>query len=154
MAGEYPGSAVPAEVGPRLADLRAHGITGFVDLTEVGELVPYSAHPAMAGARYTRVPIRDGGVPADGDILRRALHAIDAERAGGGTVYVHCWGGVGRTGLVIACWLVRHGATAEWALDEVQRLYATTPKVRRLPRSPENDRQCAWVRRWAASSRG
>lgn len=29
--------------------------------------------------------------------------------AAGQTVYVHCYGGIGRTGTVVGCWLVRHG---------------------------------------------
>ena len=33
-------------------------------------------------------------------------------------VYVHCWGGIGRTGTVVGCWLVRHGMTGDEALAE------------------------------------
>ena len=31
-------------------------------------------------------------------------------------MYLHCWGGVGRTGTVVGCWLVRHGRTGDEAL--------------------------------------
>jgi protein-tyrosine phosphatase len=40
------------------------------------------------------------------------LDAIDGALAAGGTVYVHCWGGRGRTGVIVGCWLVRHGLAA------------------------------------------
>ena len=43
------------------------------------------------------------------DDLVATLDAIDAELAAGGLVYVHCWAGCGRTGVVVGCWLVRHG---------------------------------------------
>ena len=37
------------------------------------------------------------------------LDAIDDQLENGGNVYVHCWGGKGRTGTVVGCWLIRHG---------------------------------------------
>lgn len=68
------------------------------------------------------------------------------------TVYVHCWGGVGRTGLVVGCWLVRHGWRGAEALDEVQRLFGTmTPeKVARHPEgSPQTPGQRRMIMGWA-----
>ncbi|MBA3406233.1 MAG: dual specificity protein phosphatase family protein [Gemmatimonadaceae bacterium] len=37
----------------------------------------------------------------------------------GHSIYVHCWGGVGRTGTVVGCYIVRHGRTGDDALGEV-----------------------------------
>ena len=34
---------------------------------------------------------------------------IDEALEAGTPVYVHCLGGLGRTGTVVGCWLVRHG---------------------------------------------
>ena len=39
--------------------------------------------------------------------------------AGGRTVYLHCRGGIGRTGTVLGCYLVRQGQTAEEALASI-----------------------------------
>ena len=51
------------------------------------------------------------------------LDAIDDDLAGGHNVYVHCWGGVGRTGTVVGCWLIRHGyATADDVLEMISDL--------------------------------
>ena len=36
------------------------------------------------------------------------LDAIDIALCEGHGVYIHCWGGVGRTGTVVGCWLKRH----------------------------------------------
>lgn len=146
--GEYPGHAKRAEVAPRVQAWVELGVTLFVDLTEPGELEPYEAEAHAAGARHVRFAIRDAGVPRDTDLVRDALDAIDAEVAGGGRAYVHCWGGVGRTGTVIGCWLVRHGRDGLAALEEVQTLYATTPKIVRIARSPENAAQCDYVLAW------
>ena len=41
--------------------------------------------------------------------MSRILDDVDAALADGRTVYVHCWGGIGRTGTVVGCWLMRHG---------------------------------------------
>ncbi|MDP7066387.1 MAG: protein-tyrosine phosphatase family protein, partial [Acidimicrobiales bacterium] len=37
----------------------------------------------------------------------------------GRVVYVHCWGGFGRTGTVIGCWLRRHGLATPGTVQEV-----------------------------------
>ena len=51
------------------------------------------------------------------------LDAIDDSVKVGKPVYVHCWGGVGRTGMVIGCWLLRHGlAKSSDVLDMLMRL--------------------------------
>lgn len=47
--------------------------------------------------------------------MDRALNAQEK-------VYVHCWGGIGRTGIVVGCYLVRHGITGKTALSEIARL--------------------------------
>lgn len=116
-------------------------MTLFVDLTEEGELAPYVSR--LGGVRHVRFPILDMWV-ASGEQLVRTLDAIDAELAAGGTVYVHCWGGCGRTGTVVAAWWVRHGADPAKALERYQercRAYST----RRCPETPE---QVAMVMGW------
>jgi protein-tyrosine phosphatase len=52
-------------------------------------------------------------------VVTRALDAIDAELEAGGVVYVHCWAGCGRTGVLIGCWLVRHGMAPHDALARI-----------------------------------
>ena len=38
---------------------------------------------------------------------------------------MHCWGGVGRTGTTVGCWLVRHGRSGTEALAELRRVAAS-----------------------------
>lgn len=97
-------------------DLESAGVTLFLDLTQEGELEPY-AH-LVSGARYRRMSIRDFSVPPE-DQLVETLDAIDAELAGDGIVYVHCWAGCGRTGVVVGSWLVRHGSDPKDALARI-----------------------------------
>lgn len=133
VAGPYP---APADV----ERLRAAGVELFVDLTEKGEygIAPYDS----AGARHVRFPIPDHGVPG-GEEMKAILDALDAARADGTGVYVHCLAGAGRTGTVAGCWLVRHGLTGEEALVAIaeRRGVACRP-------SPETPEQRALVLRW------
>lgn len=61
-------------------------------------------------------------------------------------VYVHCYGGIGRTGVIASCYLVRRGLTGDEALAEIARLRQGTPDGHRL--SPETPDQAARVREW------
>jgi len=71
---------------------------------------------------------------------------IDAALAEGNVVYVHCYGGIGRTGTVVGCYLVRHGLSGREALVEIVRLRRDTPDG--FKRSPENDWQEQMVLDW------
>jgi len=70
-------------------------------------------------------------------------------------VYVHCYGGVGRTGTVAGCLLIEHGASGEEALTTVADLFGTMSpeKVRRhrYHGSPETEQQRQFVRAWSMS---
>ena len=76
------------------------------------------------------------------------LDALDADLASGHKVYLHCWGGIGRTGTTVGCWLVRHGLTGEQALVRLNELYQTAEQSRIFPRSPETDAQVAFILGW------
>jgi protein-tyrosine phosphatase len=116
LAGRHP-SAVGDEAERVVRELAAEGVTLFLDLTEEGELEPY--HRALPpSARWLRIPVRDFTAPAP-EVVVRALDAIDEELAAGGVVFVHCWAGCGRTGVVVGCWLIRHGTEPRDALARV-----------------------------------
>jgi protein-tyrosine phosphatase len=125
--------------------LQAAGVTLFLDLTQEHELDPY-AHLVDGGALHVRMPIRDMDVPSH-EQMRRTLDLIDREYAREGTTYLHCWGGAGRTGTVVGCWLVRHGLDGEAALGRIATLRAGSPAL--WLDSPQTDAQRAMVRRWS-----
>jgi protein-tyrosine phosphatase len=114
LAGRHPFAWGREESAAELRDLLAEGVTLFLDLTQEGELETYD-HLVPAGVRYVRRPIHDFSVPATED-LATTLDVLDAEIAAGGLVYVHCWAGCGRTGVVVGSWLVRHGTDPREAL--------------------------------------
>ena len=152
LAGEYPGSWTPHGAEAKLALFLDAGIRTFIDLTHVTEpLEPYDGALArLAGernveCRYRRLPIEDMGVPSR-ELMTELLRAIVAELDEGRPVYVHCWGGIGRTGTVAGCWLVEAGMASEEALEKVQTL--RWEKSDEWTRSPETDEQCDFVRAW------
>lgn len=155
-AGEYPGAKDPREAAPRLRTLLHAGLTHFIDLTEERDgLEPYDgiladeARALGVSAAHERHSIRDVSVPRGPAEMAAILDAIDRALGEGRNVYVHCWGGVGRTGTVVGCWLVRHGRTGEDALDQVAEWWRGAEKADRLPHSPQTREQCTYVREWA-----
>ena len=157
-AGEYPGDLDPCHAATKLKALLRAGINHFIDLTGAGELRPYhniaEREARLVGVRvgYERFPIADAGVPGSREWMAVILDAIDAALDDGKTVYVHCWGGVGRTGTVVGCWLVRHGESGTSALEQVAERWRGVEKVCRIPASPETQGQVEYVFNWVEPS--
>ncbi len=155
LAGEYPGALTDKETLQKLAALLDAGVTLFVDLTEQDEygLRPYFLLAQQIAATrgqtlaHHRRSIPDMGVTTPAQ-LTAILDEIDAALAQGQVVYVHCYGGIGRTGTVIGCWLVRHGQTGEQALATIAERRRNIPDGWR--RSPETEAQIRMVLTWPA----
>lgn len=158
LASQYPGHWNDVVARQRLQAYLASGVTCFIDLTEEGELAPYDhLLPTHAGNGrrivYQRMAIRDLGLPRSPEFMAAILDRIDQAIAAGHTVCVHCWGGIGRTGTVAGCYLVRHGQSGDQALASIARHWQTVEKRSRHPRSPEMPEQMAYVRLWASYDR-
>ena len=159
LAGEYPGSPDAEKARDKLGRLLDAGIRSFLDLTEDGEtnwqgqrFVPYEpvvlalARERGDEATYARHPIPDQGVPTPEELVR-ILDAVDASLAASRPVYVHCWGGIGRTGTVVGCWMARHGrARGQDVLALLRELRKADPTAYR--ESPETDEQRLVVTSW------
>ncbi len=157
-AGEYPGDRESARAARVLGSLLSQGIDHFIDLTEPRDgLEPYAQMAeGLAGAfglstGWTRHPIRDRGIPRTRAQMIAILDEIDAALGEGKGVYVHCWGGVGRTGTVVGCWLVRHGSSGDDALRRVDRWWRSMEKAVLYWDwdSPETPAQKEFVRSWS-----
>lgn len=147
LAGEYPGTKDGSEAQAKIERHLAAGITTFIDLTEPGELEAYE--PLLQGrAIYHRFPIEDLSIPESHEEMVEILDTIDQALADGHTIYLHCWGGVGRTGTVVGCYLVRHGLEGREALDQIAAWWQGVAKAYRIPDSPETWEQKAYIRAW------
>jgi hypothetical protein len=156
LAGEYPGAPKRDDALRKLASIVGAGVSHFIDLTEKHDLVaPYDqllhevAQTRQLVLGYDRFPIPDVGIPESPELTNRILDRIDGLTAAGIVPYVHCWGGVGRTGTIIGCWLVRHGRSGPDALKVIADHWQTVAKRQRHPRSPESSLQEHYVLNWA-----
>lgn len=152
LAGEYPASYNAQTARKRIEAFLEVGIRSFIDLTQSHELVPYEpilreqAQIYDLDVSYHRFAIRDHHIPSN-ETMKNILNMIDNEIESGKPVYVHCWGGVGRTGITVACYFIRHGLLPEQALKKVHNLFITRPQ-RYYPTSPETQIQFEFVRNW------
>ncbi len=149
LAGEYPLNGDDAESAVRLQDLLLAGITCFIDLTAVDELPPYEGRlPARFGGKpvvHQRFAIRDHDVPDSMQRMTAILDAIDAALAQGAGVYVHCRAGIGRTGTVVGCHLVRRGHDGARAIEMLNSLWQANERAKRWPTVPETEAQQQFV---------
>ena len=159
-AGEYPGTKNREDAAEKLRRLLGAGIDHFIDLTEPHELAPYAGIAEEEATRlglsveHDRHSIPDLQIPRSGHEMTAILDAIDAALGEGKTVYVHCWGGIGRTGTVVGCWLVQNGRTGDEALAQVAEWWQGVEKAWRRPESPETPEQCDYVRYWTEPTTG
>jgi atypical dual specificity phosphatase len=117
-----------AQLDADLAWLRGQGIRALLTLTE-DPLDPES--PIRHGFAVRHLPVIDFTPPSP-EQLGEALAFIDRQRTLDAAVAVHCLAGQGRTGTVLAAYLIRGGTSPERAITELRLV---------CPHAVENPRQ-------------
>ena len=156
LAGEYPGHTDAGRARHKVDLLVDAGIRTFVDLTTPADrLDPYApvidavATARQLDLRHESFPIPDLGI-VDDDAYDAVTATIDQGLARGG-VYVHCWGGIGRTGTVVGCILADECLSYDEIIDRLAILRRGTRKQTR--RAPEMPVQHELIKRRVASRR-
>ena len=86
------------------------------------------------------------GIPSRFE-MGKILDRIDANIEQNRPVYVHCLGGIGRTGTVVGCYLDRHGyAVDQQLIQHIQVLRKYTINHHRM--SPETNQQIDLILSW------
>ncbi|HOT74270.1 MAG TPA: dual specificity protein phosphatase family protein [Candidatus Wallbacteria bacterium] len=159
LAGCYPGDIDPAIARKKITYLLRYGIRHIINLMEDGErdkyyseFAPYedilkkAAVELKVEVTINRHPIKDFGI-APREFIKEILDEIDEKISEGKRVYVHCWGGIGRTGMIVGCYLVRHGyASGESVIDKIKELRANISN--NFIASPESALQKEIVKSW------
>lgn len=121
VPGKLAGTPMPGvvhDIDYDLKALKAVGVTCLITLTE--DDLPQDAL-ARHGLRNVHLPIRDRESPSVAQITM-LLMRMDSLMRRGDVLAAHCLAGLGRTGTVLAAWLVREGLTAEESLRRVRRI--------------------------------
>ena len=136
LAGCSRPGAGGGDVDRDLITLRDHGVDALLSLTETP--LPRSALERH-GIVGLHLPVDDFHAPTTEQMLD-ALAFLDEARAAGSAVAVHCLAGQGRTGTVLAAFLIRGGLSAEQAIAEVR---AVCPGA--IEASPQTAALAAWA---------
>ena len=159
MAGCYPGADDKEQAQRKLKGLLDSGIRHVISLMEPDEtnwdgkpFSPYEnqmrklADTMGVTVTFNRMPIKDMSIPSKAH-MERILDLIDRNIQNDQPVYIHCWGGRGRTGTVVGCYLSRHGyASGQKVIDLIKGLRKETEDYDKA--SPEASEQIAMVMSW------
>ena len=159
LAGCYPGSDDPIEEEKNLIGLIQAGIRHVISLMEPQEynrpddpFPPYVDHMESiaenmkVSVTFDQISIKDFSVPTERQMIR-ILNQIDMCIKYDKPVFVHCWGGKGRTGTVVGCYLARHGIVARNdVIKKIMELRKNTEDC--SDPSPETREQINMVINW------
>ena len=128
------------------------GATTWLNLMEDSDIKRVSLDPLIFkstienfGIKYLHFPIVDAGVPTQADEKRwqeEISPFVLSELTQGKKVFVHCRGGLGRTGIIAARILIDAGVSND--ADEIMRIVRTARNG-----AIENTIQEEWIRKFA-----
>jgi len=122
--------------------LRVSCLLGLAEPHELAEANRLGEELAEAGIEWLQMPVPDFGTPPSETAWQAAAARIHPRLDRNETVAVHCWGGLGRSGMVAARLLRERGRTPAAALARVRRA---------RPGAVETAEQEAWIAAGAVS---
>jgi hypothetical protein len=147
LAGEHPGDIDETQARIRLHLLHDAGIDCYVDLTEQGERPEYR-HLLPEPTEYLRSAIVDTRVPNNVSQTQALLFTIRGALARERGVYVHCRAGIGRTGLIVGCFLAEQERDGKSAVKRLNELWRQSARSELWPKIPQTGEQADYIRNW------
>lgn len=111
----------------KIESLLDAGIRTFVDLTQDLERPTYRGtlhrlrRERSIDCKYIRFPIKDRGTPSE-DLMKELIQYVNLEVASGRPVYIHCFRGLGRTGLAVGCFVSQPNFEIEDVFSFIKKL--------------------------------
>jgi protein-tyrosine phosphatase len=129
-----------------VADWNGAGIDAVLSLLTSEEqqelgLRSEASEASRQGLEFSSFPIADLQVPRSEAQLAKVLDEVTTKLSAGKNVVVHCRQGIGRTGLIAACLLIKSGMSPGAAVESV-----SAARGMAVPETPE---QREWIERYA-----
>jgi len=156
LAGAYPGNPDSKKHERKIRTLLDANVRTFVNLMEPDEIdldgQPFVRYDDVVRrlcpeASCVRIPVPDLSIPTVGT-MHTILDTIDASLNDNRPVYVHCWGGVGRTGTTVGCWMLRHDLAKDGDVFQILKRLRLQDSERGGRMSPETSQQREFVLGW------
>lgn len=153
IAGEIPTSVDANKSIIKLNGLISSKVKAVINLMELDEkdhdnnlFFDYTSILEKANIDIYRFPIKDMDVPSPVQMMR-ILKQIEYYNKRNELVYLHCWGGLGRTGTVVGCYLLmKNIANKNNVLKNIIELKKNTPLSNK--KSPQTTEQAEFILNW------
>lgn len=126
------------------------GIDRLVSLLETHEIreLGLQTAPDLCAANqidFVHYPIKDRGLPSSLPVTQKLVVQLHDDLLKGDNTVIHCRAGIGRTGLLAAAVLIRHGYDAMVALAMISKARGVTV--------PDTEEQVDWLKKHQAALR-
>lgn len=153
IVGEIPASIKEDETIAKLNGLIQVNVNVVINLMEEDEknyenksFYDYAPYLNKHNVETHRIPIKDLSIPTI-ETMKKILSIVQDSIRQKKVVYLHCWGGVGRTGTAVGCFLLNNSlASKENVLETINYLKRTTSIDKR--QSPETEEQRKFLMEW------